>query len=183
MSLLCKGATSIKLLHNGSQIAQVLGAGGLLDFSSALLGIGATTVQPAATTALGPTEKLGPGLELTVGGETPVVVKDTFDGGWLAKLIKGASQHFTLTAVIEVAKPDLYQMQLKTNTGASVQIDGLSIVTAVNDRQMYAPVALQPGLHRLKVLGIAPQGAVMDIRFGAAGILHLAEPQWKHVIQ
>lgn len=202
----CRGASSIELLQFGNPVALIQSGHDVLQVSTTTLGIGTATLQPVAHTTSGAvygspvriqvappdglvpvtldaSEKLAPGLEIAIDGAAGSVVKDTLDPGWLSALVKTSGRHFTLSGLIEVTKADLYQVQVKTNTGASVQIDGSSLLRAADDRQQFAPVALLPGLHRLKVLGIAPQGATMDIRFGAAGILHLAEAQWKHVVK
>ena len=68
-------------------------------------------------------EKSANGLVLVVEGDASFVVKDTIEGGWLSSLIHGTSQHFTLSGDFDVPKADLYQIQLKTNTGAAIKVD------------------------------------------------------------
>jgi len=112
-----------------------------------------------------------------------MVVKDTFDGGWLAKLVKEPGQHFTLTGYFDVPKQDLYQVQLKTNTGAVVKISGAMILNAHDDKQLFAPALLAPGRHRLEIVGRSIANSLLDIRLGAAGVQHLSEAVFKHSVK
>jgi len=142
-----------------------------------------TTVPPATEIAPTPApsgETLAPGLALAIDGGTPIVVKDTFDGGWLANLIKEPGKRFILTGYFDVPKQDLFQIQLKTNTGAVVKISGAQILNAHDDKQLFAPALLSPGRHRIEIRGIAPTNPNLDIRLGSAGVQHLSEAQFKH---
>ena len=121
-----------------------------------------------------------PGLSLTLPGGTQSVVKDTIDGAWLSKLAPGPNQAFVLSGSFDAPRADLYQLQIRTNTQAFVEISGVKIATVSDDKWHLIPVALKAGTHLLAIHGIAHSGATLDVRLGAAGALHLAEAQFKH---
>jgi len=161
----CPGATSIDLMNLGRPVGHIQGSKGTIQVPASQLGIGWISLVPvahltthgASETVAGARipmdisftdetagvsqsagETLAPGLALSIEGGTPIVVKDTFDGGWLANLIKEPGKHFTLTGYFDVAKEDLYQVQLKTNTGAVVKISGGQVLNAHDDKQLFA---------------------------------------------
>ena len=143
------GATSIGIMHLGRRVGSIPGSSGLIQIPSTSLGLGTVILQPFArfsrSTTEGPVlstplelkiipqslnssapmvgEKSANGLVLVVEGDASFVVKDTIEGGWLSSLIHGTSQHFTLSGDFDVPKADLYQIQLKTNTGAAIKVD------------------------------------------------------------
>jgi len=204
----CPGATSIEMQQFGRRVGQIQGPKGIIQIPTGLLGFGHVTLVPVANLPSGTAQVLGvpiefdidpaspnyrefrrigetlaPGLSLSIEGGPQVVAKDTYDPSWLSNFAKGPSQHFTLSGEFSVPKDDLYQLQVKTNTGATVQVGGVTVLSATDDAQHLAPLWLKTGRHRLQVVGIAPEHALLDIRLGAAGALHLAEGQFKHVVQ
>ena len=56
----------------------------------------------------------------------------------------------------------------------------MRVVGANDDSLQLAPIRLQPGQHRLQIIGIAPANPTLDIRLGASGAQHLAEAVFKH---
>lgn len=196
----CEGATSIGLMHLGRSVGSVSGASGTIEVPTISLGTGISNLVPVAQFASGAsavgsamTVSVAPpsanavsasaspsGLTLSVDGAAPVTVKDTIDWDWLAKLAPGASRHFTLVGDFDVPAADLYQVQVKTNTGASVAIDGVGLAHSNDESQQLAPVMLSTGRHRLKVIGITPANPTLDIRLGAAGAFHLTDAMFKH---
>ncbi len=202
--LSCPGAKSIEVIHYGQVIAKLTGSKGVIQVPCSNLGLGRVELEPIARTANGaihgppfilnieatvlrPSSQeisgnLAPGLALTFDGGPPLTVKDTIAPNWLSNLVKGPSQHFVLSGFFDSAKKDLYQIQMRTNTGAAVKIDGHRVLGANNESQLFAPALLNPGRHRIEILGIASPGAFMDIRMGVNGVQHLAEGQFKHSV-
>lgn len=203
ISLSCAGASSIDVMHFGRSIAHISGAKGSVSLDAAQLGIGRAVLMPVAHVgaqnvcgspivvlvdqpgAIEPSAEAGatlePGLVLTVAGGSQSVVKDTFDGAWLSKLVGGTNQSFVLTGDYEAPKADLYQLQIKTNTQATVEFGGQKVATIADERWHLVPLRLKPGTYALAIHGIAPANATLDVRLGCAGAAHLSERQFKHV--
>lgn len=117
------------------------------------------------------------------------IVADMFDPAWIAKAGVTPKQRFELVGSFEVSEADLYQVQLRTNTGASIQIDGTDVRfsgspeawaafladATAPDSWRFAPVRLAPGRHTLLVQGVAPDSPRLDLRLGARGTRHPGE--------
>jgi len=76
------------------------------------------------------------------------------------------------------------QIQMKTNTGAKIEIDGVVVAEAANGDWVYRPVQLRAGSHLLKVSGTAPKGkgrAILDVRMGEMGTRSLSDRWLKQV--
>lgn len=140
-------------------------------------------VKPAAS---GSAKK---GLTLTVAGRSPVVVGDTFSGDWLAKALaqasqpssaasKGSEQTFVLEGDFVVERPDVYQIQIRGNTHARVEISGREVLTTREEAWSYGVVQLAAGTHRLRVSGKAGGDPRLDIRLGAQGTAHPSEARF-----
>ena len=202
----CPNAKSIELRHFGRVVGKLSGDNGWIEIPGKNLGLGRVSLESMAHTAAGVIlgapvvlkveefdivgksdltvtfEKVVPGLTISFGGGPAMRVKDTIDPAWLSSLAKGPSQHFVMTGTFETAKKDLYQVQLRTNTGAAVVIDGQRVVGSTDESQMFAPATVIPGRHKLQIIGIASPGAFMDIRMGVNGVQHLAEGQFRHSV-
>lgn len=193
----CPGAKSVEIRHLGRTMAKSQGERCAADLATTQTGFGTVVLVPVAIVA-GPdgedrevqglpvTVQVDPapeiaaqgsssgmpstrGLKLAIAGGGAHVVADTIDGNWLANLATGPDQQFVLDGLFQAPRADLYQVQIRTNTKATVQISGLKVLTAGTDKQQFAPAWLGAGIHRLRVSGTAPKGAVLDLRIGAQG--------------
>jgi hypothetical protein len=204
VTLSCGGASSIDVVQFGRTLATVQGAKGTATVDTNDLGIGAAQLVPVAHVAGGevmgapievvvdqpapgtPSAESGaatePGLVLTTGGSR-AVVQDTFDSAWLSKLCPGPAQSFVLAGDFEAPKDELYQVQIRTNTRALVEIDGSKAASVGDEKWHCVLVALRAGNHALAVHGVAPAGAVLDVRLGAAGAYHLAAQRFHHLLR
>ncbi len=188
----CKGASSIKLLHLNRTVGEINGADGEVKLDTTLVGVGPVVLQAVAT--VGGQQVLGspftftvtpgasvapvpakagmvPGLNLSMPGKPSANIKDTMDVSFIGKLTGGNNQAFALVGYFTVTEQDLFQVQIRTNTKAHVEVSGKEIIYADTDKQRFAPILLEPGVHRLKISGSAPNGAFMDIRIGNRGCL------------
>lgn len=193
----CPSAASIELLHLGRAVGRCDGPGGTIEVDTASLGTGRVALHPVAHSASGkatddvlgaPIEvliappaarapspapgKSQRGLALRIAGGSPVPVSDTMSGDWLAKTGIQPGQPFELSGTFDAPEADLYQVQLRTNTGAKVEIDSAELLAAENGAWRFAPVSLRPGVHRLRITGTAPANPSLDIRIGAKGAYH-----------
>lgn len=202
VKLSCKGASGIKLLHLNRFVGEVLGSDGEVKLDTNLVGVGPVSLQPIATVngqsvygspialnvtpgssvAPVPTKAgLQPGLNLSMPGKASVNVKDTIDASFIGKLTGGNNQAFSLVGYFTVTEQDLFQVQIRTNTKAHVEVSGRELIYADTDKQRFAPVLLEPGLHRLKISGSAPNGAYMDIRIGSRGCFRPEQSKFSSV--
>ena len=137
--------------------------------------------------ASGSTTATPKGLSISIAGATPTVVLDTIDPAWIAKAGANAGKPFTAQGTFDVPspapqsagapnvpKPDYFQIQLRTNTGATIELDGIKLVTAASDSWSFTPTRLAPGRHTLRITGTAPatQPARLDLRLGTTGTQH-----------
>ena len=130
-----------------------------------------------------------------------VIVTDTFDPAWIASRVQDGKP-FEITGWFDAPAADLWQVQIATNTGATVEIDGVKLVhakssalgsgaagsgaagsgTAGSGTWHYAPANLAQGTHRLRITGKAPAKAAdarMDLRIGCAGTQHPTEARFR----
>ena len=118
------------------------------------------------------------------------VVTDTFDPAWIASRVQDGKP-FEITGWFDAPAADLWQVQLATNTDATVEIDGVKLVQAKTGAPgttgapgiwRYAPANLAEGAHRLRITGKAPAKAAdarMDLRIGCAGTQHPTEARFR----
>lgn len=140
-----------------------------------------------APKASGPTTGLAKGLSVRIAGGAPTVVVDTIDPAWIATVGANAGKTFVAQGTFDVpasaphtagapqvARPDFFQIQLRTNTGATIELDGVKLLTSTTDSWSYAPARLTPGRHSLRISGTAPatEPARLDLRMGSAGTQH-----------
>lgn len=193
----CPSAASIELLHLGRAVGRCDGPGGTIEVDTASLGTGRVALHPVAHDTSGkatddvlgaPMEilvappparaprpapgKTQPGLALRIAGGPPIAVSDTMPGDWLAKTGIQPGQPFELSGSFEAPEADLYQVQLRTNTSAKVEIDSAELLAAEDGSWRFAPVSLRPGPHRLRITGTAPANPSLDIRIGSKGAYH-----------
>ena len=120
-----------------------------------------------------------------------VIVTDTFDPAWIASRVQDGKP-FEITGWFDAPAADLWQVQIATNTGATVEIDGVKLVhaklsalgssAAGSGTWHYAPANLAQGTHRLRITGKAPAKAAdarMDLRIGCAGTQHPTEARFR----
>ncbi|MBK7405349.1 MAG: hypothetical protein IPJ41_12130 [Phycisphaerales bacterium] len=191
--LACEGAETLEVLHFGEVVGRIAGPAGDVEIETARLGMGSVSLETRARVgdgviwgprvqtdvSLAPIARRGVGRQAIAGGLMLVVadgpasaVADTFDPAWIAGAAAG--REFTIEDSIEAATGDLYQIQVRTNTGARVEIDGSVVIEAAPAEWVYAPAQLAPGSHWIRVTGKAPEsGARLDLRVGAAGTRHL----------
>jgi len=114
------------------------------------------------------------------------VVTDTFDPAWIASRVQDGKP-FEITGWFDAPAADLWQVQLATNTDATIEIDGVKLVhakpgTSGSSGWRYAPANLAEGAHRLRITGKAPAKAAdarMDLRIGCAGTQHPTEARFR----
>lgn len=191
--LACEGADALEVLHFGEVVGTLAGPAGDVEIDTARLGMGPVEVETRARmgedVVWGPRvrievapraiprrgvgrQAIAGGLMLTVDGGPASAVAETFDPAWIAAAAAG--KEFTIEDTIEAPTADLYQIQVRTNTGARVEIDGSVVIESAPAEWVYAPAQLAPGSHWIRVTGKAPEsGARLDLRVGAAGTRHL----------
>lgn len=145
--------------------------------------------------------KLEKGLSLSIAGSRPVPILETFSGDWLAKAITAAARPaapddrstgsarkpvaiedkpFVVAGYFTVDKPDLYQVQFRTNTHARIEISSRRIAIASDGTWQFGLANLAPGMHSLRVTGKAVADAQLDLRMGAQGTVHPSEARFTY---
>ncbi len=205
MELACESAASIEVLHFGHAVAKQSGAQASIEIDSGALGMGRVELRPEGvmsdgTRVQGPTIKIEitdpvtrhpgstpagaqKGLKLVAGGRAPVTVLDTFGVDWIAKAGVKEGEEFELSGVFEASRADLYQLQLRSNSAATIEIDGQPALTGGEWNWRYAPVPLASGRHELTLRGKAGRDPRIDLRIGAAGTSHPSEQRFTHAVR
>lgn len=202
LELDCPGASGFDVLHLGRVVAHADGEHASLDIDTARLGAGRILLRPLALSpdvskrVAGPAVEFevalpaplpskgaappanGPkGLALTI-ADAPPVAAEALDPAWIAAVPAGkpfeAIGAFEVAPASAVPKPELFQIQLQTNTAAVIEIDGVKLLTARNQAWAYAPARLAPGRHSFRITGVAPadQPPRLDLRLGLQGAQH-----------
>ncbi|MCG3125440.1 MAG: hypothetical protein CHACPFDD_00262 [Phycisphaerae bacterium] len=162
----------------------------------------ALEVTPPAAIAVKPPPakaKMEKGLSLSIAGGRPVPVLDTFSGDWLAKGIAAAVQpaasgdkpaarkqnatadkSFVVAGYFTVDKADLYQVQVRTNTHARIEVSGRRIALPSDGAWQFGLANLAAGTHSLRVTGKAVSDAQLDLRIGAQGTAHPSEARFTY---
>lgn len=202
-------APSIEILHNGRSLGTIEGSEGTLQVDTRRLGMGPVALQassrlagqtcrsaPLALTILPPpplppvtdvnAAQLVDGLRLTVGNDLPVIVTETKDARWLAKLNPGADQPLVLDAYFTVPADDVYQFQLEGNSVNALKVDDQQIWptgTAPTGPIAWTmvPVHLQPGIHRFTLTGTTARAPTLRVRFGGPGCTSLDGKRFRHL--
>lgn len=137
-------------------------------------------------------------LKTASGASTPV--QETRSSDWLQKAgVKpgesfGVEGYFdvpapardTVAALAEdVAAQGVYQFQIRYTGALKLAVDGrlLHEGTDGNDRQIFLPVALAPGLHRLRISARPGNDLKLQIRYGGAGTRSLDGERFKQLIK
>lgn len=202
LELDCPGAAGFDVLHLGRVVAHADGDHASLDIDTARLGTGRILLRPVALAPDAANRIAGPavgfdvappaplpskgaappangpkGLALAVADATPVPA-EALDPTWIAAVPAGkpfeAVGAFEVAPASAVPKPELFQIQLQTNTAATIEIDGVKLLTAPGRAWCYAPARLAPGRHTLRIAGVAPadQPPRLDLRLGLQGTQH-----------
>jgi hypothetical protein len=205
IELSCEGATSIEVLHFDRAIAKQNGAKATIEIDTTGLGMGRVELRPVGVMSDGTRvrgaaircEITDPvtrraintpagaqkGLKLVAGGRAPVTVLDTFGADWIAAAGVKEGEEFELSGVFEAGRADLYQLQLRTNSAATIEIDGQPALLSDGWTWRYAPVQLAQGRHELKLRGKASRDPRVDLRIGAAGTWHPSEQRFSHNVK
>lgn len=205
MELACEGAASIEVLHFDQAVAKQNGANATIEIDSGALGMGRVELRPVGvmsdgTRVQGPTIKVEiadpvtrhagntpagaqKGLKLVAGGRAPVAVLDTFSADWIATAGVKEGEEFELFGVFEAGRADLYQLQLRSNSAATIEIDGQPALSGGEWNWRYAPVQLAQGRHELKLRGKASRDPRIDLRVGGAGTSHPSEQRFTHSVK
>lgn len=205
VELSCEGAASIEVQHFDRAIAKQNGAKATIEIDTTELGMGRVELRPVGVMSDG-TRVLGAaikceitdpvtrhainapagaqkGLKLVAGSRAPVTVLDTFSADWIAAAGVKEGEEFELSGVFEASRADLYQLQLRTNSAATIEIDGQPALTGGEWNWRYAPVQLAQGRHELKLRGKASRDPRVDLRIGAAGTWHPSEQRFTHSVK
>ena len=198
----CAGATSIEILHLGRSVAEIKGAKGQALVDPTTLGCeraelvavahfadGVARSAPVAVeidvpqikAARAPKDAVTRGLAFAAAKGPKVAVSDLFDPAWIAARAQDGKP-FEITGFLDAAEAGLWQVQIATNTDATVEIDGVKLVRAKESGWHYAPANLAQGTHRLRITGKAPakaSDARMDLRIGCAGTQHPGEARFR----
>ena len=123
-----------------------------------------------------------PGLRLTWGDGDVAVVRDTRPDDWLTQAGVPVGADFKLVGWFEVPEEELYQVQIRTNTAAVVELSGTTLSVESHEGWQYTPVVLARGTHFLRLRGHCSSAPRLDIRLGAAGTQRLSAQRLWHVI-
>ena len=200
----CEGASGIDIVHLGRPVARVEGTKGSARIEPALLGAGRAELRaiarfgttsmsssmsavaaieielPPIKPARAPKETV-PGLSFSVAKGAKSAVSDVYDPAWIASRAQDGKA-FELTGFFDAPATDVWQVQLSTNTAATVEIDGVKLAHAQDGRWIYAPANLAAGTHRLRVTGKSPARAAdarLDLRLGCAGTQHPTDARFR----
>jgi hypothetical protein len=208
VELAAPAATAIELFHDATSLGKVRGAKGKLTVNAALLGMGparlfARTQPPAGqlpqsfapqrieiqsaaplVNAQPPVDSnLARGIELEWGRGQSGVAQNTAVFTWLTDAGVPVQTPFTATAWFPIEREGTYQFQVRFNGQFALSVDGQPLFNK-NTRfkeQHFIPVALQPGMHLLKIEGKSLQNANCDLRFGDTPVDFLEGQQFRHV--
>jgi hypothetical protein len=139
---------------------------------------------PALQTPL-PTQ-LVRGMRLRVGNGPTVPIQDTRADNWLSSAGVKPGDSFALEGYFEVAAPNketiasqapdvaaegVHQFQLRYTGDIKLGVDRALLHEGSDGDadQIFAPVALAPGMHRLRVVGKAGNPVKLQIRYGGNG--------------
>ena len=206
IELSSQGAAGLELTHLGRTVGTCLGERGMIEIDTTILGTGRVQLRPVARfSGTNPKERaFGPeieldieppqvgagrtspatptkGLALSVDGGPRSTVADMIDPAFIATRVPDGTS-FDLVGVFDAPQADLYQVQIRTNTGATVEVDGVKLVHAADNAWHYAPARLAPGPHRLHIHGVVPARAAearLDVRVGCAGTAHPSEARFR----
>lgn len=205
MELACEGAASIQVLHFDRAVAKQNGAKATIEIDSSALGMGRVELRPVGVMSDGTrvqgqaikveitdpvTRHAGntpagaqKGLKLVADGRAPVTVLDTFSADWIATAGVKEGEEFELSGVFEAGRADLYQLQLRSNSAATIEIDGRPALSGGEWNWRYAPVQLAQGRHEMKLRGKASRDPRVDLRIGAAGTSRPSEQRFTHNVR
>ncbi len=197
----CDGAASIDILHFGRTVARIEGPHGRTEIDLETVGVGPIELVAAAhrdgretrsapamvdvelpllPSSSAPTGTV-PGLAIVAGSAPRKLVPETLDPAWIASRAQDGGA-FEITGLFDAPAIDLWQLQIKTNTEAVVEMDGVTIARVRGDAWRYAPARLAAGTHRLRITGHAPPRAAdarMDVRIGCAGTQHPSDARFR----
>jgi len=204
------GAKGILLLHNRRILGTIPGEAGMAELDLRAVGQGLAGIRTIAVmdenrtdTIFGPTielevvppplspaiaamdtEALAPGLILTMEeGEPPVTIAETWAGDWLGKS-GAAGKAFSLEGLFEVPADGVYQFQVRGNFSPELSVDGETVGRPEPGYWRFYPVALAKGMHRVRVLGVAPADHPdLKIRFGGKGTHSLGKDRFFHTVE
>jgi uncharacterized protein (TIGR03790 family) len=124
-----------------------------------------------------PPAGLAPGLRLSTPGQSMVVVEQTRQSDWLAKVIR-PGQEFTLEGYFETPAEDMYQFQTRASIGVELAVDG-QVLSQAGRSLCYFPVSLAAGLHRLTVKGRTADHCVLELYFGGPGATSIGADRFR----
>lgn len=200
------GAKRLALSSNGRELASISGPEGNLAVPAARLGLGKTRIEvnavlnhvggpggksdvylgptveceierPKALTAIAPPAGLVPGLKISPAGGRAQIVENLQKRDWLLAAVKPA-QEFALEGLFDVPAEDMYQFQVRTSIPVDLAVDGRKIAPDGKAIQYY-PMALAPGMHRLKITGRGADKAALDVWFGGPGALAIGSGRFR----
>lgn len=152
---------------------------------------------PLAAIQLPSTETLARGLLLkTIGGKS-VPVQETRSADWLQKSGVKPGEAFGIDAYFDVPAPDestaaasaadvaaqgVHQFQIRYTGALKLAVDDrlLHDGTKGDYREIFLPVALAPGLHRLRISAKSANDLKLQIRYGGRGTRTLDGQQFRH---
>ena len=109
------------------------------------------------------------GVTVRVAGGEPKLVEDTRPAGWLESLGIKSDQPFSVQGHFKVSAEGIYQFQLRSPRDVTILVDDQVLIRSQVDRWRFVPLALQGGMHRLRVNveGVGPPR--LQLRFGGPG--------------
>lgn len=209
LSVDAPGAEEIVVMHNTRQLGSVKGASGTLTVETKQLGLGPVRLValaldeepevreraisppleidvrpgPSLPPAPRPAGSLKPGLLLTLANGTARAITDTIKSDWLQAAGVKSQEAYTLSGYVDVPYDDVYQFHVAHLGSATIRVDDQIVHEASTPATWpmhYAPVALQPGLHRVEIQGKAAQPPRMELRFGGPGAWRAGEQNFQH---
>jgi formylglycine-generating enzyme required for sulfatase activity len=203
-------AQSIAFYHNGRNVSQIEDSKGKIILEAGLLGGGHITLQPMAqrsssSSAQQPHQVWGEPIRLEIVAPKPlpslplidqmdwqeglilekaggqVIVPRTDAPDWLrqAGVIPGTS--YELNGFFGVLREDFYQFQVRSNEKITLEIDGELGYNLDPGRWHTIPLRLDPGLHRLRLMGKAGNPPFLTLHFGGEGTAAAGKTQFRYL--
>lgn len=131
-------------------------------------------------------DQLVRGLRLKTASSNATPVQETRSADWLAKAGVKQGEAFGIEAYFDVPPPakdtvaasaadvaaeGVHQFQIRYTGDLKLAVDSLVLHNGKDGKneQIYLPVALAPGLHRLRIAGRAADSPKLQIRYGGEG--------------
>ena len=144
-------------------------------------------------------QRLTRGLKLMIATGQATPVQETRSADWLSKAgVKpneryGLDGYFTVPPIdrttvaakaADVAAQGVHQFQIRYTGDLKIAVDNTLLHEGADgkDQQIFLPIALAPGMHRLRVSGTAGERVKLQIRYGGEGTRSLDGEQFRQFL-